>query len=148
MAGEYVPSNTVAGGVGSGMSAVSMGGMLEQPVTRRIRRIGAGSAFRIGAVLYALLFAIIGIFVIVLPSLFASLFGASMLAAFGGAENSGAAAGAGAFGVVLGLFIYLAGIVLYGLMGGIFSAISALLYNLVAGWVGGLRIEVTPDRAE
>lgn len=31
---------------------------------------------------------------------------------------------------------------LYGLMGLIFSAIGCLVYNMVAGWVGGIEVEV------
>jgi hypothetical protein len=33
--------------------------------------------------------------------------------------------------------------VLYGLFGGIFAAIGAAIYNLVAGWVGGLEVEIS-----
>jgi hypothetical protein len=32
--------------------------------------------------------------------------------------------------------------VLYGLLGLIFTAIGCLVYNLVAGWVGGIEVEV------
>jgi hypothetical protein len=32
--------------------------------------------------------------------------------------------------------------ILYGLFGAIFSAIAALLYNVVAGFVGGLAVEI------
>jgi hypothetical protein len=138
MAGEYVPANSATAGFGT---AAIGGGHMSRPVARQIRRISAGSAFKVGAALYALLFAIIGIFAIVLPS----LFGASLLAAiFSGSQNGGgAAAGAGILGLVIGLVGYLVGILLYGLLGGIFSAITALLYNLVAGWVGGLTVEIT-----
>jgi hypothetical protein len=30
----------------------------------------------------------------------------------------------------------------YGLMGLVFSAIACLIYNMVAGWVGGIEVEV------
>jgi hypothetical protein len=31
----------------------------------------------------------------------------------------------------------------YGLIGGVFAAIGALIYNLVAGWVGGLEVDIS-----
>jgi hypothetical protein len=48
------------------------------------------------------------------------------------------------FGLFLGggIVFYVIGIVLYALFGGIFSAIAALFYNLAAGWVGGLQVEM------
>jgi hypothetical protein len=30
----------------------------------------------------------------------------------------------------------------YGLVGGVFAAISAAVYNLAAGWVGGLEVDI------
>jgi len=38
--------------------------------------------------------------------------------------------------------IYIVGIVVYGVVGGIGGAIDAFLYNLVAGIVGGLEVEM------
>jgi hypothetical protein len=32
--------------------------------------------------------------------------------------------------------------IVYGVMGAIFAAIGAFIYNIVAGWVGGIEIEV------
>ena len=31
---------------------------------------------------------------------------------------------------------------IYGIMGFIFTALACLLYNMVAGWVGGIEVEV------
>lgn len=102
-----------------------------RPVMHRIRRIGVGSAFKVGAVLSALLFAVFGIFFLVLPGLFgATIFGASF----------GRQGGAGV--LLISLIGYVLGTVFYGLIGGVFMALYAWLYNLVAGWVGGLRIEL------
>ena len=34
---------------------------------------------------------------------------------------------------------------LYGIFGFIFTAIAAAVYNLVAGWVGGIEVELEPQ---
>lgn len=34
--------------------------------------------------------------------------------------------------------------ILYGLIGFIFTAVGAALYNLVAGWVGGVEVDLEP----
>jgi hypothetical protein len=51
---------------------------------------------------------------------------------------------ASAFGVgfLTSVVIYIVGIVVYGVVGGIGGAIDAFLYNLVAGIVGGLEVEM------
>ncbi len=94
-----------------------------------VKRIGPGSAFKVGLVLYGLMGLILGI-------IFALV---SML---GGALVP-AAAGAG----VLRLFFGVAAIIVlplfYGVIGGIFGAIGAAIYNLVAGWVGGLDVDIS-----
>jgi hypothetical protein len=104
---------------------------------RVVRSIGIGSAFKIGAVLSALLFAVIGFFIILLPS----LFGASLLGMFSNRGGMNPAMSGGAVGAT-GIVFYFFGIVLYGVFGGIFGAIYAALYNLVANWVGGIELEL------
>lgn len=121
--GSILSANTTSIGSASTFSG--------RPVMQRIRRIGVGSAFKIGAVLSALLFAVFGIFFLVLPG----LFGATIFGAFFGRQG-----GAGV--LVASLIGYVLGTVCYGLIGGVFMALYAWLYNLVAGWVGGLRIEM------
>jgi hypothetical protein len=49
---------------------------------------------------------------------------------------------AGIFGVGFGIGIAVLAPVLYGAMGFIMGAIGALLYNLLAKWVGGLELEM------
>jgi hypothetical protein len=41
-------------------------------------------------------------------------------------------------GVVLGIAV----ILFYGLLGWVFTAIGCLIYNLVAGWIGGIEVQV------
>ncbi len=92
---------------------------------RRLRRIDPMSAFKIGGVLYALMGLLIG-------ALF-SLFSAVL---------SAARADMGPFGLLFGGMAIIVMPICYGLFGAIFSAIAALLYNWVAGFVGGLAVEV------
>ena len=96
---------------------------------RVLKRIDVGSAFKVGAVTYALMWAVLGLpFILIMSA-------AGSMARAGGMGGGGAFAGAGIFG-------YLIGIALYGIMGGIGSAVAAFIYNLVSGWMGGLEIEV------
>ncbi len=94
---------------------------------RVLKRIDPGSAFKIGAVTSALTWAVIG-----LPMIF--LMGAIM-SAMPGANRAGAAFGGGIVG-------YIFGIILYGLGGGIGAVIWAFLYNVVAGWMGGIEFDL------
>jgi hypothetical protein len=49
-------------------------------------------------------------------------------------------------GLVAGGIVFaILAVLLYGLLGWVFTAIACLIYNLVAGWVGGIEVEV--DRA-
>jgi hypothetical protein len=55
------------------------------------------------------------------------------------AGTTSQAQGAGAIGgVVLGLVV----IFFYGLLGWVFTAIACVIYNLVAGWIGGIEVQV------
>jgi hypothetical protein len=96
-----------------------------------LKRVGPGSAFKIAVIVYAFLGLVIGI-----------LFGfVSML---GVALHSGDTnPGLGMLGFGLGFGAVLVFPVLYGVVGGIFAAIGALLYNLVANWVGGLEVDIS-----
>jgi hypothetical protein len=97
---------------------------------RVIRRIAPGSAFKLGALLTGLLGAIFGLF-----PLLATLLGMSIFSAADGGRGANV-------GPVLALVFYVFAVILYALFGGLVSALYAWLYNLVAGWVGGLRVEL------
>jgi len=43
----------------------------------------------------------------------------------------------------MSLIVYVLGIVLYWILDGIGFAIEAWLYNIVAGWIGGLEVELS-----
>lgn len=101
---------------------------------KTIRRISAGSAFKVGAVIYALLFAIVFGLILLVQLLLGGLF-----AAAAGSNDAGTTLGLFAGFGIIGYFI---GIIVYGLLGGIGSALAALIYNLVANMIGGLQIEL------
>ncbi len=85
-------------------------------MARRIRRFGVGQTAKVLGVLY-LLMGVVFIPFFLLASMFAP---------------NGTALGIG-FAIIIP--------VLYGIVGFIFTAIGCALYNVVAGWVGGIEIE-------
>ncbi|HLC57396.1 MAG TPA: hypothetical protein VJH95_02395 [Candidatus Nanoarchaeia archaeon] len=93
----------------------------------KIKKIGVLSSGKLCGVLYALIGLIAGAFI----SLFAiilSMFSSDTSEMFGPL-----------FGV--GAIIFLP--ILYGTLGFVSGLLTALLYNLVASWVGGLEIEIS-----
>jgi len=98
-----------------------------------LRHIDVTSAFKIGAVTSALTFAIIGL-IIFLPM---SMLGIGAMSMLGGRNMGGAG-----MGLVGASFAYMMMIVFYGIMGGIGGAVWAWVYNMVAGWIGGLQFDL------
>jgi hypothetical protein len=97
-----------------------------------VKRVGLGSAFKFGLVLYGIL----GLCAGILTALFSMVAGSSTSMA--GADVP--AAKMLGFGLGFGAIIIFP--IIYGVMGGIFAALCAILYNLVAGIVGGLEVEI------
>ena len=100
-----------------------------------IRRFGVMSVAKV----YGLLTFIFGLIFGVLYGLFLILFGAAMTAASSEGINT-AAGGVGTVALGVGMMIGLP--IFYGLMGFIMGAISALVYNILAGLVGGIKFEL------
>jgi len=77
--------------------------------------------------------------------IFAIFIGFGALASFAAASASNSHA-ASAIPAAVGVGMFIAGIVfvpiIYGVIGFIIGVIGALLYNLVAKWVGGIEIEL------
>jgi len=100
----------------------------------RIKKLGVLSFAKIQALVMLVVSLLIsipyGLIIIVY-----SLFGASMI---GG--NASFAVGGG--GVVVGILVMIGLPIFYAIIGFIFGAISALVYNLFSGLVGGVEIEV------
>jgi len=46
------------------------------------------------------------------------------------------------FGPIFAIFMAIAAPIAYGLIGFIMGALSALIYNLISGWVGGIEMEL------
>jgi hypothetical protein len=99
-----------------------------------VKRIGPGSAFKVGLVTYAILGLVLGIFAASISGIMGSL---------GGALGQSATPGAKFFGLGMGLGAVIFFPIGYGLIGGVFAAIGAVIYNLVAGWVGGLEVDIS-----
>ncbi len=99
-----------------------------------VKRVGAWSAAKVMGATYALLGLIFGIFVAL----------AALLGVLGAAAaNSGGLAEAVGFGIGGGLIGIVVLPIFYGIMGLVIGLISAALYNLVARFVGGIRIETS-----
>jgi hypothetical protein len=92
-----------------------------------VKRIGPGSAFKVGGAVYALIGLIIG-------ALF-SLIGMTMGAAMPPNSVPG-------LGMMFGAAAIIILPICYGIVGGIMAAITAFIYNLVSGWVGGLEVDL------
>jgi len=97
-----------------------------------IRRIGVMSLAKIMGVLYAGIGLVIG----VCFALFSLLGGG---AAMMGGQDGGAAAGGLMMGMGLGMAI--AAPIFYGVLGFIGGLLTGWLFNLAAGFVGGLEVE-------
>jgi hypothetical protein len=97
-----------------------------------VKRIGPGSAFKVGLVLYGILGLFLGCMMALISMVAGSLTGMA------GADASVAKM----MGIGMGFGAIIIFPILYGVIGGIFAAIGAAVYNLVAGWVGGLEVDI------
>ncbi len=88
----------------------------------RIKRFGIMKTATVVAVLYLLI-----VLIFVVPAVI-------LVAAFGGTNASTGAVGLLAGGAVLA--------VIYAIGGWIFTAIGCALYNVAAGWTGGIEVQV------
>ncbi len=82
------------------------------------------------AIVMGVMYALIGVIIALLMSPFMAL----MATLGGGAHNSAPFAGMGMVGALI-LFP-----IMYGILGFIGGALSAFVYNIVAGWTGGVQL--------
>jgi hypothetical protein len=109
-----------------------------------VRRVGIFSVAKIEG----LLMFVVGLFIGVIYGLIFIIFGAAIMASM--AQRSGDQALAGVGPIVGGIIMMIAIPIFYGIMGFIGGAIGALIYNIAAGVVGGIRLELegtTPQYA-
>jgi hypothetical protein len=97
-----------------------------------IKRIGPGSAFKVGLVVYAFVGLLLGVIFAFVSMIAGSIAG---IAGHGNVPLH-------AFGMGFGIGSIIFFPIFYGLVGGIFGALTALIYNLAAGWVGGLEVDI------
>lgn len=102
---------------------------------RQVRRISPRSAFKISAGIYGLIYGVIGLFGFIF-SVIGVLFASDLLFFAGLPTRSGIA------GILLALLFYILSTLLIALIAGVSGAISAFIYNVVAGRIGGLEVEV------
>ncbi|HEX9701049.1 MAG TPA: hypothetical protein VGD06_16475 [Acidobacteriota bacterium] len=95
-----------------------------------LRSVGVMSVAKLMGVLYAAIGFLIGAFMAMF-----SMLGAGMMAA-----DQGAGAGALSMMFGVGSIIFLP--IFYGLIGAVGGAIGAALYNLVAGFIGGVELNL------
>ena len=99
-----------------------------------VKRIAPGSAFKVGMVVYAFLGLIVGICVALFSMVAGSL---------GSLAGDGGAPGMRALGFGFGFSAIIIFPIAYGIIGGIGGVIGAAVYNLAAGWVGGLEVDIS-----
>jgi len=102
-----------------------------------IRRFGVFSVAKI----YGLLMLIFGLIIGVIYGLFFIIFGAAM-SAFALGNDGGAGAAGGISSVVIGIMFMIGMPLFYGVLGFVMGAIGALIYNGVAGIIGGVKFEL------
>lgn len=92
-----------------------------------VKSVGAVSCAKVAGALYALMGLIIGACISLI----------AMLGGFASASDEGAM-----FGALFGVGAIILAPVFYGVMGFVMTFIAAALYNVVAGRVGGVEINV------
>lgn len=98
-----------------------------------IRRFGVISV----AKMYGLLLFVMGLVIGVIYGLFFIIFGAAM-----SAMGSRDAATGGVSSVVIGIGMMIGIPIFYGVLGFIMGAIGALIYNALAGTIGGVKFDL------
>jgi hypothetical protein len=91
-----------------------------------LKRVSPASAFRVGLVAYGILGLVLGLFCSLIAVAGASFAPHARMPFLGR----------------VGIFAVILCPIVYGIIGGIGAAIGAVIYNLVAGWVGGLEVDI------
>jgi hypothetical protein len=113
-----------------------------------IKRIDVGSAFRVGLILYALLFAIFGLLFVAFQGLLLSGLESLMRASIEDGSSLPVDAPIVTFGLLSLLCFYGVGVVIAAIFGGIQFAVGAFCYNITSGWVGGIKVELETEETD
>jgi hypothetical protein len=109
-----------------------------------LQRIGVGSAFKVGVVVYGLMFLVFGaIGLICNLALLAPLMTSAVMVNGEVVRSSDVMGGFGVIGLGALCFAYAVGAVASALFGGVSIALVALFYNWAVRWVGGVELEIT-----
>ncbi len=106
-----------------------------------IKHVGVGSAFKVGFVLNAIIFAIIGLIILVLQVLLAPALSSALRNVYGSTTSIDLTT----IELPILCISYVIGIVLAGIGGGIAFAIYALFYNLASRMSGGLQVQLSRE---
>lgn len=102
---------------------------------RQVRRISPKSAFKVAAGIYGLIYGVLGLLGF-LFSVIGILFAGDLLYYLDLPVGSGIA------GILLSFLLFILTTALIALVAGVSAAIAAWIYNLVAGRIGGLEVDV------
>lgn len=100
----------------------------------RIKSVGVMSVAKVSGLIYG------AIGLLIVPILLVVGLASSM--AVKQAQQTTGANIPAAMGPVFAILMAIAAPIFYGLIGFVTGAISALIYNLIAGWVGGIEMEL------
>ncbi|MBN8637064.1 MAG: DUF3566 domain-containing protein [Anaerolineae bacterium] len=115
---------------------------------RTITRIDVGSAFRVGAIAYAIFFTIFGLLSLAMQVLFFAPFMNSITTNATVNSNPIDLSLFAGVSLISLLCFYFVGIAMAAIFGGISTALLAWAYNLAARWVGGLKIRLDTDSSD
>jgi hypothetical protein len=107
-------------------------------MTLEIKRLDVWSCVKVGFILFGILGFIIGIFYALMIGFIGSLMGP-----LGGTEIEPLR---GFFSGALGIFMAFFMAIFYAVMGAIATAITVWLYNVCAGWVGGIIVNLNGEK--
>ncbi len=106
-----------------------------------INRIDVTSAFKVGAVVTALIWVVVGVLLVFLPTMFVGMISINPMGGTSYMDSSGFSA----ISMSVLCVMYICGGIANAVMGGIMAALGAFLYNLVVRWTGGLKIELARE---
>ncbi len=109
-------------------------------MTHVLKRVNVSSVFKIALIVNFIIFLIAGLLTVVLPML---LFGSfSRVMVIGDPDAQAALDFLGTAGILSTLCFYGVFVVVASVFGAVYFALIAWGYNLAAGWIGGVKIQL------